>query len=75
MQSRDAIKVIKARSGKSGVQISEELGKSRSWLGQTISRGSDPQAGTLAAIAAVCGYSLALIGRDGDRIDIDAPER
>lgn len=75
MQSRDAIRELKARSGKSGVQISEELGKSPNWLGATISRGSDPQAGTLAAIAAVCGYRLALIGRDGDRIDIDAPAR
>lgn len=75
MRSQDAIKELKARSGRSGTQISADLGKSPNWLGQTISRGSDPQAGTLAAIARACGYRLQLEGPRGDKIEIDPPKR
>ena len=75
MDAINAIRVMIKRSGKRQTQVSEDIGRSYSYVGTVLAKACPPQVDTLAAIAAACGYRLALIGRDGDRIDIDAPER
>lgn len=49
------------RSGKSLRGASEEMGRSPTWLGSTIGKGSDSGAGTVAELGRVCGYDLAAV--------------
>ena len=55
----------------STTQVSAALGKSRAYVGATLSRGSVPQADTLSQIASACGYELVLEGH-GERIVLEA---
>ncbi len=75
MEASQALRELIARSGRKQTDISADIGRSYTYIGALLAKGATPKADTLAAIAAACGYRLALIGRDGDRIDIDAPER
>lgn len=61
MDVRDAIKEMLNESRASMRSVSLGMGKSESFLYVTLTKNSVPQADTLAAIAAQCGYTLALI--------------
>lgn len=64
MQTIEAIRHMCDQAGMTTVQVSEALGKSRAYVGATLSRGSVPKADTLSQIAQACGYRLVLEGRD-----------
>ena len=70
MQTIEAIRHMCDEAGMTTVQVSEALGKSRAYVGATLSRGSVPKADTLSQIARACGYTLVLEGRD-ERIVIE----
>lgn len=61
-------------SGKGTIEVSSEIGRAKSYVGGILSRGSTPQADTLAEIAEACGYQLALIGH-GEQIVIEYEPR
>ena len=70
MNTIDAIRRMCDESGKSTTQVSTEIGRTRSFVGSTLTRQSVPRANTLALIAQACGYRLVLES-DTDRIQID----
>ncbi|MEG2025140.1 MAG: hypothetical protein RRZ85_06290 [Gordonibacter sp.] len=54
------------------------MDKPDSYVSSAISRGSVPRCDTMARMADVCGYSLALVPRDAvppDALVIDPPPR
>lgn len=57
----DVMREMAYRAGKSLRGASEEMGRSPTWLGTTVGRGSDSGAGTVAALGRVCGYDLAAV--------------
>ena len=69
----EAIRRMCDESGKGPIQVSQELGKSRSYVSAAISRGNIPRVDTLTQIAQACGYRLVLES-DTDRIVIDPTE-
>ena len=76
MESMDALRIAASRSDTSITSIGASMGKSDSYVSATASRGSVPRCDTMAAMADVCGYRLALVPR-GDLPDtalvIDPP--
>lgn len=78
MNTNEAITAILRASGKNKKQVSLALGRSPAWLSSTLSRPGSSEATTVAAIAGVCGYSLALVppaDLPGSAITIDPPEQ
>jgi transcriptional regulator with XRE-family HTH domain len=73
VQTIEAIRHMCDEAGMTTVQVSEALGKSRAYVGATLSRGSVPKADTLSQIAQACGYRL-ILESDTDRIQIDPSE-
>ena len=73
MNTLEAIRRMCDEAGLTTVQVSERLGKSRAYVGATLSRGSVPKADTLAQIAQACGYTLVLESPT-DRIQIEPGE-
>lgn len=72
MDSREVLRYVVNQSGKSQRAISIELGKVPTYISATFTQGSIPTIETLANIANVCGYDLALINRaTGETIAID----
>lgn len=57
----EALKCAAAASGTPTTHIGRAMGKRDNYVSATASRGSVPKADTLAAMAAVCGYTLALV--------------
>ena len=76
MQVTQAIRTMCEGSGLTHRQIASRLGKYATYVSQMITRGTDPQASTLADLARSCGYRLELVPMDGgDSIVIgDAPD-
>ena len=65
MDTVDAVRKAVDASGKSMRAVSEELGRSSNYvyssLEQSARKGGGLHSATLAGIAGVCGYSLALV--------------
>lgn len=70
MDTTDCIRHIVEQSGKSGIKISNAIGRSDYFISTTVSKGSDVGCSTMAAIADACGYELILKGH-GEEIPID----
>lgn len=70
METTDCIKHIIGKSGKSGIKVSQSLGRSDYYISTAISNGRDVGCSTMAAIAEACGYELILKGH-GEEIPID----
>lgn len=71
MNTTDAIRHMMSESGMSASAVSTGMGKVRTYVTNTLSRGKDATAGVLASMAEVMGYELVLRGRD-EEIVIDA---
>lgn len=69
MKADEAISQMCCIAQMGTVAVSEEIGRNRSHMSNMLSRGSTPQADTLARIAKACGYELQLVGR-GEIIQI-----
>lgn len=72
MNTTECIRHMIEASGLSARKASQLLGKSPTYLGTTITNGSDVSAGNLSGIANVTGYELILRGR-GEEIRVDPP--
>ncbi|MEG2934552.1 MAG: helix-turn-helix transcriptional regulator [Gordonibacter sp.] len=78
MQTYEALRQAARLGGLSLNKVSRALGKPESYISSAISRGSVPRCDTMARMADVCGYSLALLPRDKvppDALVIDPPPR
>ena len=73
MQVKEAIGFVIDESGKSRYAISRDLGKGRNYVYKLFERDSNPAYDTLASIANLCGYDLALVKRDGSNTIILDP--
>lgn len=69
MNTTDAIREMLARSGMSMYALSKAMGKSKNYVQNTLSRGSDIGAGNLALMASHMGFKLTLNG-SGEPIEI-----
>lgn len=69
MNSKDIIIYILSHSNKTAIGVSRDMGRSDSYIRQTISRGSSPTLPVFCEIARACGYKLKLVS-DTDDIDI-----
>lgn len=58
MRSAEVIRIMARNAGIGHRQLSRDLGKADTYIGATLSRGSDVKVETLAAIARQCGYRL-----------------
>lgn len=61
MRAIDAVKSAAASAGMPTTHIGRAMGKRDNYVAAVASRGSTPQADTLAAMLDVCGYALAAI--------------
>lgn len=61
MNAMEAVREAASRSGVSLIQIGPSMGKTRSYVSAKITNGTDPQAGTLAAMLAPCGHVLCAV--------------
>ena len=64
MEAMEALREVSNRVGKPMYQIGLDMGKTKNYISQTMSRGSTPKADTLAHMLKVCGYSLCAIPSD-----------
>ena len=64
MNTNNAMRTVVRESGLSMRRVSELMGRSSSWLGATLQRPGSSEAATVARLASVCGYKLALVPRD-----------
>ena len=72
----DALSAIIKGSGRSMQSLSLLMGRSRSYLVNTVQTKTNPHVSTMAEIADTCGYDLKLVKRDGmETIIIDPPKR
>ena len=69
MMTPDAISRMLRASGMPKSELSRRMGKVRTFVSSTISRGSTPRADTLAEMARHMGYRLVLRGH-GEEIEI-----
>lgn len=77
MDSAQAIKAAANEAGKPLYAIGRGMGLSDNYVNNWTSRGSVPRCDTMARMADVCGYSLALVPRDSvppDALVIDPPQ-
>ena len=78
MDTHKAIKIMLKLSDITQDRISTELGRSKYWLSSTFHAAQDSRAGTVAAIANICGYKLALVPSDSvpaNALIIDPPNK
>lgn len=61
MKAYDVVKAAAKSAGVPTTHIGTALGKSSSYVANGASRGSTPQADTLAAMLGVCGYALCAV--------------
>lgn len=77
MNTKDAMKTVVCDAGYSLRRASELMGRSPNWLANTLARSGSSEAATVAELAQVCGYRLALVPA-GDvpasALVIDPPE-
>lgn len=69
MDTIAALEAMLERSGMSKYRLSKELGKHPTYIGTTISKGSEISAANLAKMARLMGFRLVLVG-DGPEIEI-----
>ena len=77
MKAIEAVKAAAASAGVPTTHIGRAMGKRDNYVAAVASRGSTPQADTLAAMLDVCGYSLAAIPHaevPDSALVIDPPE-
>lgn len=77
MKAIDVVKAAAASAGVPTTHIGRAMGKRDNYVSAVASRGSTPQADTLAAMLNVCGYKLAAIPSDdvpGSALVIDPPD-
>ncbi|MEG0303876.1 hypothetical protein [Gordonibacter sp.] len=82
MDALDALSKAITKSGEGTRKLSSALGKSDGYISATIAqsrrKGGGLHSATLASVADVCGYSLALVPHDTvppDALVIDPPPR
>lgn len=78
MNTNDLIREAISKTGISMISASRAMGKNDNYFASVVARGSTPQAGTLAAMLGVCGYSLAAIPKGTeppDALVIDPTEK
>ena len=63
MKTIDAVRAVAERTGTPTTHIGPKMGKSPKYFSANASRGSTPQADTVAAMAETMGYRLALVPR------------
>lgn len=73
MNALDAIRRMCDESGVGPTQVSQAIGRARTFLSATLSRGNIPRVDTMAKVAQACGYRL-ILESDTDRIVIDPTE-
>lgn len=64
MEALEAVKGAAASSGTPVTHIGPAMGKRPNYINVAINRGRSPQADTLAAMLAPCGYKLAAVPAD-----------
>ncbi len=64
MDTNSALRFLVEASNKSQRAISQEIGRSPTWLTTTLQRKGSSECSTVSRIAGVCGYSLALVPSD-----------
>ena len=69
MKTLEAIQHMLDVSGMPKTELSRRMGKARTFVSSTISKGSTPRADTLAAMARHMGYTLVLRGH-GEEIEL-----
>lgn len=69
MTPTEALREMLDRSGTSMYALSKEMGKSTTYIKNTIKQGSDLGAGNLARMASLMGFKLTLNG-NGEPIEI-----
>lgn len=77
MKAIEAVKRAAAQAGMPTTHIGRTMGKRDNYVAAVASRGSTPQADTLAAMLDVCGYSLAAVPNASlpdDALVIDPPK-
>lgn len=50
-----------SRSGRSGLSVARELGHGQTWAYNSTRPGRDPKLSTVAAVASVTGYEVAIV--------------
>ena len=76
VDTHEAMRSMVARAGLSMRAASIEMGRSPTWLSTTLGRPGSSEAATVAELARVCGYSLALVppaDLPPSAIEIDPP--
>lgn len=71
MKTSDAIQHMLDTSGQTAYNAALQIGRHNSYVYNILNRKADINTATLSAIAHVCGYRLALVGR-GEKIELDA---
>ena len=74
MDANKAFNTVMSRSGLSKVELSESLGKKRTYVSTMIYKNRVPKTDTFAWIANACGWDLLTRNREtGEEIVIDPP--
>ena len=74
MDARSALRHVVSMSGKTAAAVSQEMGLTRNFVTNTISRGSAPRLDTFARIASACGYEVVLRGY-GEEVIVEPEEQ
>lgn len=61
MDAYEALKEAGERTGVPMYKVGRALGKTDSYVSNGVARGSSPRCDTMAKMAGVCGYGLALV--------------
>ena len=61
MNASEAMRHMIAASGKSGRQVSREIGRSDTFISASLAQGTCPRVDTLAKIAHACGYRIVAV--------------
>lgn len=69
MDVLDVIKAMMKGSGTSAAALSRALGKSRTYIGTTMFKGSDVGSGNLAKMAELMDYQVKVVGR-GEEFEV-----
>ena len=78
MNSMDALRAVAADAGVPITHIGRAMGKRDNYVSVAINKGTDPKAGTLAAMAEACGYALVLLPADDvpdGAVKVDPPAK
>lgn len=66
MDTNNAMRSMIDAAGLSARRASLDMGRAPAWLSNTLARPGSSTADTIASLAAVCGYVLALVPSDQD---------